>query len=203
MTTADDVVDPGDGKLSLREAVAKANATPALDAIEFNSSLEGQTLNLTNCELAITSVVGQARDELAGRAVAAQERPPVILEVGEFRAADETGLLDLPQADPTPQVGHLARAVERPEQRPRVRLGRIKAGGCVPEHADVRETTEAVPHGSRDSPARAHDPPHLTHRQLRLRHELQHEEREGAIERVIRVRKCTSAAQLHLNAWIR
>src|SRR5689334_9791083 len=44
VTTADDVVDPGDGKLSLREAVAKANATSALDAINFASSLEGQTL---------------------------------------------------------------------------------------------------------------------------------------------------------------
>src|SRR5688500_846382 len=65
---------------------------------------------------AITSLIGQARDELAGRAVAAQERTPVILEVGEFRADDEIGLLDLLQADPSPQVGHLARAVERPEQ---------------------------------------------------------------------------------------
>ena len=53
VTTLADVVDPGDGKLSLREAVAAANATPALDAIRFAPSLEGQTLVLTGGQLTI------------------------------------------------------------------------------------------------------------------------------------------------------
>jgi serralysin len=55
VTTAADVVDPGDGKLSLREAVAKANATAALDEIVFKPSLEGQTLVLTGGELVVTN----------------------------------------------------------------------------------------------------------------------------------------------------
>ena len=54
VTTLADIVDPGDGKLSLREAVAAANATPALDAIRFAPSLEGQTLVLTGGQLTVS-----------------------------------------------------------------------------------------------------------------------------------------------------
>ena len=54
VTTAADIVDPGDGKLSLREAVAKANATASLDAIEFAPSLEGKTLVLTGGPLVVS-----------------------------------------------------------------------------------------------------------------------------------------------------
>jgi hypothetical protein len=65
VTTAADVVDPGDGKLSLREAVAKANATPALDAIVFKPSLEGQTLVLTGGELVVSQdlIIDGDRDD--------------------------------------------------------------------------------------------------------------------------------------------
>ncbi len=44
VTTATDVVNSGDGKVSLREAVAQANATVAADTIVFAASIEGQTL---------------------------------------------------------------------------------------------------------------------------------------------------------------
>ena len=54
MTTAADIVDPGDGKLSLREAIAKTNATASLDAIEFEPSLEGKTLVLTGGPLVVS-----------------------------------------------------------------------------------------------------------------------------------------------------
>ena len=47
VTTADDIVDLGDGKLSCARRWAKANATAAPDAIGFEGSLEGQTLVLT------------------------------------------------------------------------------------------------------------------------------------------------------------
>ena len=47
VTTTDDVVDSGDGFLSLREAVAQANGTAAADTIRFASEIEGQTLTLT------------------------------------------------------------------------------------------------------------------------------------------------------------
>src|SRR3954463_4147395 len=46
VTTTDDVVDAGDGVLSLREAVAQSNATTTVDTINFASFIEGQTLTL-------------------------------------------------------------------------------------------------------------------------------------------------------------
>ena len=52
VTTQADVVDPGDGQLSLREAVAQANASAGADSIKFVVTLEGQTLVLTGGELA-------------------------------------------------------------------------------------------------------------------------------------------------------
>ena len=54
VTTASDVVDAGDGVLSLREAVAQSNATATADTINFASFIEGQTLTLTQGELQIT-----------------------------------------------------------------------------------------------------------------------------------------------------
>ena len=53
VTTAIDVVDPADGRLSLREAVAQANAGAAADTIRFIAALEGKTLVLTGGELAV------------------------------------------------------------------------------------------------------------------------------------------------------
>ena len=53
MTTPLDVVDPGDGKLSLREAIAQANATASADTIRFVATLAGNTLVLTGGELSI------------------------------------------------------------------------------------------------------------------------------------------------------
>ena len=54
VTTASDVVNAGDGVLSLREAVAQANGTSAADTIRFAAGLEGQTLQLTGGQIAIT-----------------------------------------------------------------------------------------------------------------------------------------------------
>ncbi len=54
VTTSTDLVNSGDGLLSLREAIAQANATAAADTIVFANGIEGQTLVLTNGELAIT-----------------------------------------------------------------------------------------------------------------------------------------------------
>ena len=53
VTTALDLVDAGDGRLSLREAMAQANATTAADSIVFAAGLETQTLTLTGGELVI------------------------------------------------------------------------------------------------------------------------------------------------------
>ncbi|MGD9895022.1 MAG: hypothetical protein AB7U18_27370, partial [Dehalococcoidia bacterium] len=53
VTTAADVVNAGDGVLSLREAVARANATTAADRIGFASAIDGATLTLTGGELVL------------------------------------------------------------------------------------------------------------------------------------------------------
>ncbi len=53
VTTVNDISDAGDSLLSLREAVAQANATAAADTIVFAGELEGQTLVLTGGELAL------------------------------------------------------------------------------------------------------------------------------------------------------
>ncbi len=53
VTTTLDTVDAGDGKLSLREAVAQANATEVADTIVFGNAIDGKTLVLTKGELPI------------------------------------------------------------------------------------------------------------------------------------------------------
>ena len=55
VTTATDVIDPDDGRLSLREAVAQANATAAADRIQFATNVEGQKLTLAHGEMTVTS----------------------------------------------------------------------------------------------------------------------------------------------------
>ncbi len=57
VTTASDVVDANDGVLSLREAVAFANARTDADTILFDKSLSGKTIVLTGGELALTQDV--------------------------------------------------------------------------------------------------------------------------------------------------
>jgi Peptidase M10 serralysin C terminal/RTX calcium-binding nonapeptide repeat (4 copies) len=67
VTTAADVVNAGDGVLSLREAVAQANA--AADTIRFAAAVEGRTLVLTGGQLTLNQDVtidGDA-DESGGR----------------------------------------------------------------------------------------------------------------------------------------
>ena len=54
VTTQADVVAPGDGKLSLREAITQANGSSGLDKIVFAANIEGTTLTLTQGELAVT-----------------------------------------------------------------------------------------------------------------------------------------------------
>jgi Ca2+-binding RTX toxin-like protein len=54
VTTAADVVDGSDGRLSLREAVAQANATTDADTIRFADALEGTRLVLTGGELEVS-----------------------------------------------------------------------------------------------------------------------------------------------------
>ena len=57
VTTAGDVVDGSDGVLSLREAIAQANANADADTIVFDASLSGQTITLTGGALILTQDV--------------------------------------------------------------------------------------------------------------------------------------------------
>ncbi len=54
ITTASDTVDNTDGETSLREAVAFANLNPGADTITFDSSLSGQTINVTDGQLVVS-----------------------------------------------------------------------------------------------------------------------------------------------------
>lgn len=63
VTTAADVVDAGDGVLSLREAVNQANAAAAADRIVFADPLEGRTLTLTQGQLALSADVAVDGDK--------------------------------------------------------------------------------------------------------------------------------------------
>ena len=54
VTTVADTIDAGDGKLSLREAVAGANAGAAADTIVFAATIAGMTLTLTQGELVLS-----------------------------------------------------------------------------------------------------------------------------------------------------
>ena len=66
VTTLDDLVDAGDGVLSLREAVQAANASPSLDTISFADDLRGQTLTLTQGQLVVTDDLVIDGDPLNG-----------------------------------------------------------------------------------------------------------------------------------------
>lgn len=62
-----DVMDPGDGLLTLREAVQAANTVPGADTINFDRSLAGSTVLLTNGEITISDLVtvnGSGRESL-------------------------------------------------------------------------------------------------------------------------------------------
>ena len=63
VTTRLDLVDPNDGKLSLREAVAAANATTAADTVVFGSAIEGRTLALTGGELVLSQDISIDGDQ--------------------------------------------------------------------------------------------------------------------------------------------
>lgn len=67
VTIPGDVTDNTDGETSLREAVAFANSTPALDTITFVLGLSGQTILLEEGQLPVTAslaIVGLGADNL-------------------------------------------------------------------------------------------------------------------------------------------
>jgi hypothetical protein len=69
VTTAADVVNAGDGVLSLREAVAQANATTTADTVRFAAAVEGRTLVLAGGQLTLSQdvTIDGDSDESGGR----------------------------------------------------------------------------------------------------------------------------------------
>ncbi len=78
VTTTGDIVNAGDNVLSLREAVAQANATTAADTIVFANAIEGQTLTLTGGELTLsqdTTIDGDQNNDGSRRSPQRRWRP--------------------------------------------------------------------------------------------------------------------------------
>jgi hypothetical protein len=80
VTTSGDVVDPSDGELSLREALAEADATTAADTIVFDGSVQGRTIVLAGSQLTVASDV--TIDGGAGVTLDADEKSRVLLVQG-------------------------------------------------------------------------------------------------------------------------
>ena len=95
VTTAADVVDVQDGKLSLREAVSAANAKADADSIRFAGSLEGKKLVLTGGELKVThdvAIDGDRNRDRTGVTIDGNEKSRVFNIGGNGTEAELTGL---------------------------------------------------------------------------------------------------------------
>ena len=80
VTTAQDTINLSDGVTSLREAIFAANTVPGPDTIEFDPSLAGQTIRLTQGELSniqTLSIEGLGADKLTIDASGSDPTPSV------------------------------------------------------------------------------------------------------------------------------
>ena len=100
VTTAADVVNAGDGVLSLREAVDRANATGAADSIVFARALEGSTLTLTGGQLFVnnaTNIDGDGNNDGVRVTIDGNAQDRIFRVVGESSFTDlniVNGLVD-------------------------------------------------------------------------------------------------------------
>ena len=100
VTTAADVVNAGDGVLSLREAVDRANATGAVDSIVFARALEGSTLTLTGGQLFVnnaTNIDGDGNNDGVRVTIDGNAQDRIFRVVGESSFTDlniVNGLVD-------------------------------------------------------------------------------------------------------------
>ena len=95
VTTAADVVDATDGRLSLREAVSLANAVADADSIRFAKGLEGRKLVLTGGELEVThdlAIDGDRNHDGTGVTIDADRKSRVIEISGKGTDARLAGL---------------------------------------------------------------------------------------------------------------
>src|SRR5690606_1170584 len=80
---------------------------------------------------------------------------------------------------------------------------RIECRCGVEKQAVGHESTTGIPDGSSDHGARPGDATHLGKRIVRTRYEVEHGQRENAIEAAIRRLESTGIAYAELESWIR
>ena len=96
VTTPFDVVAPGDGQLSLREALTQANGSSGSDTIRFSATVIGQTLVLTGGQLSITDDVtidGNNGGAAAQTTIDADKASRVLSIIGSGTEATLNGLV--------------------------------------------------------------------------------------------------------------
>lgn len=99
VTTDQDVVDAIDGVLSLREAVARSNASTERDTIQFAPSLEGRALVLTQGEVVLSrdvAIDGDTDNDGTEVTLSGDEASRIIRTVG---SGTDTVLRDLTLTD--------------------------------------------------------------------------------------------------------
>ena len=151
VTTQFDVVAPGDGQLSLREAIAQANSSDGLDTIRFSAAVVGQTFVLTGGQLSITDDVtidGNNGGSAAQTTVDANHASRVLSITGGGTEVALNGATP-DQARPSQQHTASGRQLHRPGRPRRHGHGHRLPGGCA--GAGGRDNAGA----SRSAPGRA------------------------------------------------
>jgi hypothetical protein len=93
VTTTSDVVDPSDGELSLREALALADSDPTTaDTILFSDAVQGGTIVLAGSQLTVASDV--TIDGGAGVTIDAQQASRVLVAT-PGTIGPNTGIVDV------------------------------------------------------------------------------------------------------------
>ncbi len=99
VTTAADVTDPNDGLVSLREAIEAANANPGAETIDFDASLSGTPILLSQGQLTVNddlTITGLGMDET------------VLDAQGTSRVLEVSGDIDVTLSDLTVTGGSTA-----------------------------------------------------------------------------------------------
>lgn len=136
------------------------------------------------------------------RPIAARVRCPKILEPHEVHPDRQAGLHDVQQAGLAERAGQLAGPGRRAREMARAlgKRGREQHRRRVPEQAVRHEAAPVVPHRRADHAARPRHAPHLGHGKPRIRHEVQHQQRQHTIEARIREGQRTFVAHLEARA---
>ena len=76
----------------------------------------------------------------------------------------------------------------------------IEHGCCIEDQTNADEPSAFVPRRGGDSSARTRDTPHLAHCEIRMRNELQDQQREGVVKRGVRKWQSTGVSHFEVDA---